>query len=147
VPSLNAPPSLAEVQAEVSARELLIRPTEREQRRRDYQHAAVIEPQQALQQIAPGVGVAWQYTRGAKLPVIPLDPVSLQPVGEAITDPMATLEHWSQPANWAHAVGVRLGRPSWRAARAGRAADRQLGAVAGVAAGARRRHPAPSLVG
>jgi hypothetical protein len=109
-PTLDRAPSLAEVQAQVLDREQrVVQPNERAQRRRDYQHAAVVERQQALQQIAPGSGVAWQVTKGLKLPAIPLDPVTLEPVAEGITDPMAVLAHWSQPAQMAHAVGVRLG--------------------------------------
>jgi hypothetical protein len=107
--ALTAPPSLAQVQAEASSRELLVRPTERETRRRDYEWAATVERQQRLQALAPGCGTAWQYSRGCKLPVIPLDPVSLVPVAEAISDPMEVLDYWSQPPNLAHAVGIRLG--------------------------------------
>jgi hypothetical protein len=55
------------------------------------------------------VAVAWQLTRGLKLPAVPLDPTTLEPAGEAITDPMATLDYWGQPSNFAHAVGIRLG--------------------------------------
>jgi hypothetical protein len=107
VPSIDAPPTLAQVQADHFAREGLVHPSERETRRRDLQWAATLERQQALAQTAPGVGVAWQLVKALKLPAIPLDPVTLEPAGEAITDPLATLDHWR--ANPTHATGIRLG--------------------------------------
>jgi hypothetical protein len=117
---LTAPPSLAQVQAEASSRELLVRPTERETRRRDYEWAATVERQQRLQALAPGCGTAWQYSRGCKLPVIPLDPVSLVPVAEAISDPRrfsttgVSPRTWPMP--WASAwVSTVAGRWRWLA--------------------------------
>jgi hypothetical protein len=107
MPSITTPPSLGQVQADHYLREQMVAPSEREARRRDFAWAEVLERQQQLATLAPGVAVAWQLTRGLKLPATPLDPVSLTPAGEAITDPLATLDHWQ--ANPAHATGIRLG--------------------------------------
>lgn len=107
MPSITRPPTLAEVQADYYDREQRMNPSEREVRRRDLEHAAVVERQQALAERAPAVSTAWQLTQTLNLPAIPLDSRSLKPVAEAITGPLATLEHWQ--AHPTHAVGIRLG--------------------------------------
>jgi hypothetical protein len=98
---------MSQVVADWYDRQARMNPTEREIQRRDLEHAAVIERQQDLARVAPGVAVAWQLTNALHLPATPLDPRMLEPVAEAITDPLATLEYWQ--AYPAHAVGIRLG--------------------------------------
>jgi hypothetical protein len=66
-----------------------------------------VERQQDLARTAPASSVAWQITRGYRLGAIPLDPTTLQPAGEAITDAVATIDYWAEHRD--HAVGIRLG--------------------------------------
>jgi hypothetical protein len=98
---------LAQVQADFFAREALVTPADRQRRRADFAWAAVVERQQALQEIAPGCGAAWALVHAKGLPAVPLHPTTLDPVGDAIADRMAVLDYWQ--ANPTHAVGVRLG--------------------------------------
>lgn len=103
----TAPPSRGELALEVEDREARVSPSERAQRQADLAWAATVERQQALAERAPAASTAWQLVRGLKLPALPLHPTTLAPIGEAITDPLAVLEHWQGHPD--HAVGIRLG--------------------------------------
>jgi hypothetical protein len=87
--------------------EARIPPHERDQRQRDLEWAAVVERQHELARVAPASSTAWQIIRAYRLPAIPLDPHTLSPRGEPISDSVAVLDWWDTHRD--HAVGIRLG--------------------------------------
>jgi hypothetical protein len=94
--------------AQLDDLEARVPPHERTQRQQDLRWAATIEKQQDLATRAPGSSVAYQVVRAYRMPAIPLDPTSLEPAGEAVTNLDQVIDHWTGHPD--HAVGVRLGQ-------------------------------------
>jgi hypothetical protein len=105
--SLTKPPTEAEVAAEWHDRVQRTARHEQPQHARDLEWAGVVERQQELARTVPTSSVAWQICKGYWLGATPLDPTTLQPIGEPLLDPVSTVDYWTQHCD--AAVGVRLG--------------------------------------
>lgn len=73
----------------------------------DLAHAALLERRDELAAYVPGVNVAYALREALNLIPVPLDPVTLEPTGEALGDGLAVLAWWTQRPG--DAVGVRTG--------------------------------------